>query len=141
MAQRSMRYALTLAGCLGLVGCATMPQQFTLYNKEDRWQGHLDALHETISADINGLHYKGFYIVSRGTAVTTTPDYLFGFPPFMNNMVDISMNSARATLVASDGSRLNCTFLFEGQRMLGSCESPTGDKYQLVAGEERLEKK
>ncbi len=118
-----------------------MPQQFTLYNKEDRWQGHLDALHETLSADINGLHYSGFYIVSRGTAVTTTPDYLFGFPPFMNNMVDISMNSARATLVAPDGSRLNCSFLFEGQRMLGSCESPSGEKYQLVGGEERPEKK
>ncbi len=122
---------------LSVTACVMAPEHFQLYGSEQqRWQGVLYPDHERIETTINGRHFQGFYIVSRGTAVTTTPEILFGFPPFMNNMVDISMNSARASMVSEDGMHLSCKFLFQGKRLLGECTGPEGEHYQLVAGDE-----
>ncbi|NNM51815.1 MAG: hypothetical protein HKM02_06270 [Pseudomonadales bacterium] len=135
MNQRQFLALSCLSGILILSGCAITPIPFALYGKDNATgSGTMDPRHGTIQATIDGRDYHGFYIVSHGTAVTSSPpDPFFGFPPIMNSMVDVSMNSARAAMSSDDGSRISCQFLFQGHRALGDCQTPSGKHYQMVA--------
>ncbi len=132
---RRQRALASLMSTLFLSSCAMTPVPFALYGQDHTdGTGTLDPRHGSIQATLDGRDYHGFYIVGHGTAVTSTPpDPFFGFPPMMDSMVDISTNSARATMSSDDGSRISCQFLFQGHRALGDCQTTSGKHYQMVA--------
>lgn len=117
-----------------LTGCASAPLSFNLYDQKQRvWHGQMNPGNGDISVDIAGKLYHGFYLVAHGTAISTNPMALFGAPAFVNTVSEVNMNSARANMTADDGSRLTCSFLFQGSKVLGSCHDEKGRHYDLVA--------
>ncbi len=131
---RALKYSLIIACSLGLAACAATPLPFKLYDAQQQvWPGQLNPHDGSIIAHIEGKDYRGFYLVAHGTAVSSTPLSLFADPPMMQTVSQIDMNTARASLSAGDGSRLTCSFLFQGRKILGNCHDSQGHTYDLAA--------
>ena len=127
------RLALALFAA-ALSGCASAPLPFNLYDQSQQvWHGQMNPGDGSISADVNGKLYHGFYLVAHGTAISTNPMALFADPAFVNTVSQVDMNSARASMSAADGARLTCSFLFQGRKVLGHCHDARGQHYDLVA--------
>jgi hypothetical protein len=114
-------------------GCAApQPVPFQLIDSESRVQkGTIFPDRQGIEVTVEGQSYKGFYLISTGMAHSETFGGWRGFPH--NTITTYSTNSVRAQLSSEKGQRLNCEFLFEGNRAIGECRTPAGAVFQLVA--------
>ena len=127
---------LSLTMFLG--GCASAPPvPFSLVDEGNNVHaGTFFQDHERVTAQVGGKQFHGYYMVASGSVVTTAMWPRFrGFPG--DTYATTRSNSARAYLVAEDGEKLNCEFLFEPPRSLGACKSSKGGTYQLVGAAER----
>ena len=120
-----------------LAGCAApVPVPFQVIDSNNVvYQGIFGADNQSVEVRIGDTLYQGFYIVSSSIQNTTTWVGRFGQIPRESISV-ASSNNALAHLVATDGQRLTCEFLFQGARAIGQCMSPQGKTYQLVADRE-----
>lgn len=133
----SMRFfsAWTLFGLIGVsafCGCAPLsPIPFELVDRGQVYQGTLSRSDRRIEVDIGGKHFQGYYLLASGTAHFHQGGWWRR--PFPNEITtSFVSNSARATLVASDGERLVCEFIVEDSSAIGECKSTKGQTYQLV---------
>lgn len=128
---RNLISVLSLTMILG--GCASAPPvPFTLVDESNNVHtGTFFQDQERVTAQVGGKQFHGYYMVAAGSVVTTTMWPRFrGFPG--DSYATARTNSARAYLVAEDGEKLNCEFLFEPPRSLGACKSSKGRTYQLI---------
>jgi hypothetical protein len=119
-----------------LAGCAApAPVPFQLIDAERTYTGSFKPADESIDILIDDKPFHGFYIVARGTTVSTyeTP-FSRRFRSFQT-ITSSTSNSARALLTAADGEKITCAFLFEDKRAVGDCKSSKGKVYQFVATE------
>lgn len=121
-----------------LGGCASAPPvSFSLVDESNNvYAGTFFQDQERVTAQVGGKQFHGYYMVATGSVVTTAMWPRFrGFPG--DTYATARTNSARAYLVAEDGEKLNCEFLFEPPRSLGMCKSSKGGTYQLVGAQDR----
>ena len=115
-------------------GCTTLqpkPLSFSLIQGKDTFNGYFHPIEKRMEVNIGDKHYTGFYIQAMSSAVTQSLWIRRGFPG--ETMTTVSSNSARSVMTSSDGERLFCEFLFEGNRALGECKTTGATSYQLIA--------
>jgi hypothetical protein len=114
-------------------GCAApQPIPFQLVDNQSRVErGAIFPGSQRIEVAVDGHLFSGFYIVATGSAVSES----FGGRSLFSRetITSFSSNSARAHLIAEDGQRLSCEFLFQGRHAIGECRSPAGAIFQLIA--------
>jgi hypothetical protein len=122
---------LVLGGC-----AAPAPLPFRLIDSDNAaFHGFFRIENQSMEVRIGETLYQGFYIVATSVEHTTLSSSRFGKLP-RDSVTVASSNSARAHLVAQNGLRLACEFIFEAQRAIGECKSPPGKTYELVADAE-----
>jgi len=118
---------------ISLGGCATSPILFQLIDDHSNtYAGSYDPKDRSMDVTINKKAFHGFYIVSHGTAVGTSNVFGRRFHT-VDTFSDVTSNSAKAYMSATDGEKITCDFLFEDRRAVGECKSSFGNIYQLVA--------
>jgi hypothetical protein len=126
----------TVCACIAAIvlaaGCASQPIPIQLIDSESGInKGTIYPDGQRIEAKIDGQFYKGFYIVAAQVAYSETFGGWRSGP--RDTVTTASSNSGRAHLTSDKGQQLSCEFLFESQRAIGECRSPTGKTFQLTA--------
>jgi hypothetical protein len=101
MRKAAVLAALLLSGCGGGL-LAIGPDGAT-------HEGTFDAIGKSMSVNIRGEQFSGPYILGG---------YAGG-------------SNGRALLVSPSGSSLNCEFTYQGMSAIGSCQSRSGNLYQI----------
>lgn len=116
-----------------VAGCATpQPVPFQLIDSASVVQkGKLFPDRQRMEVTIDGLQYKGFYMVAAGEAFSQSFGGWRSGP--RQSVTNYISNSARAKLTSEKGQHLSCEFLLEGHRAIGECQTPSGAKYQMSA--------
>ena len=127
----SRRALLGLIGVSSLCGCAPWPPiPFDLIERGQVYHGTMSPSERRVAVDIGGKQFQGYYLVATGTAYFQGGWHRRPYPYDMRT--NFVSNSARATMVAPDGERLNCEFIVEDASAIGECRSTNGPSYQLV---------
>jgi hypothetical protein len=125
------RSAQAAIASLMLAACAPMPPlPFELVAGSRVHEGTLIRAQRRIEVTIDKVRYQGYYIVAAGVAYSEGWSSRWAYPNATTTTY--LSNSARASLVGDDGSRLTCQFLFEDERAVGECSSTSGQTFQLV---------
>jgi hypothetical protein len=119
-----------------LAGCAApAPIPFQLIDNQRTYTGSFKPGDQSIDILIGDKPFHGFYVVARGTTVTTVETPFARRFRSYQTITSSTSNSARALLTAADGEKITCAFLFEDKRAVGDCKSSKGTIYQFVASE------
>ena len=131
-----MRWAV-VGAVLALAGCADFLPPHTVTLMAADGSGGIGTATRgaagTISADVDGVHYSGTYVSTRGGAVGSGFGSGTAGSMAFSSVSSATESSGRAMMRGAGGGTLQCSFTYDGLARVGygACFNAARKRYEL----------